>query len=163
MPIYKSDVPQLNRRTPELCLLLVDGPAIITDPPQEADQEDLLWRQDQQHCLFVVGLVMKTWWPPQKKLKSKPSPALMYIKSTCAPLRNPTAQLTPLSRKKLDWVRAKRATRTAAAFLSSRPACKCYPWALLQRANCIVLMAKWCFCSIPLQTTFTAMAPSSNW
>ena len=107
MPIYKPDVPQLNRRTPELCLLLVDGPAIITDPPEEADQEDLLWRQDQQHCLFVVGLVMKTWWPPQKKLKSKPSPALMYIKSTCAPLRNPTAQLTPLSRKKLDWERAK--------------------------------------------------------
>ena len=166
MLIYKSDVPQLNRRTPELCLLLVDltvaGPAIITDPPEEADQEDLLWRQDQQQSIFV-GLVMKTWWPPHKKLKSKPSSALMYIKSICAPLRNPTAQLTPLSRKKLDWERAKRATRTAAAFLSSRPACKCYPWALLQRANCIVLMTKWCFCSIPLQTTFTAMASSSNW
>ena len=117
MLIYKSDVPQLNRRTPELCLLLVDltvaGPAIITDPAEEADQEDLLWRQDQQHCLFDVGLVMKTWWPPQKKFKSKPSSALMYIKSICAPLRNPTAELTPLSRKKLDWVRAKRATRTA--------------------------------------------------
>ena len=73
MLIYKSDVPQLNRRTPELCLLLVDltvaGPAIITDPPEEADQEDLLWRQDQQHCLFDVGLVMKTWWPPQKSLR----------------------------------------------------------------------------------------------
>ena len=64
MLIYKSDVPQLNRRTPELCLLLVDltvaGPAIITDPTEEADQEDLLRQQDQQHCLFVVGLVMKT-------------------------------------------------------------------------------------------------------
>ena len=100
---------------------------------------------------------------PQIKFKSKPSSALMYIKSTCAPLRSPTAKLTPLSRKKLDWEEQKeqQALRAAADFLSSRAACN--PLALLQRAKLIVLMTKWCFCSISLQTTFTAMAPSSNW
>ena len=62
---------------------------------------------------------------PQIKFKNKPSSALMYIKSTCAPLRSPTAKLTPLSRKKLDWEEQEepRALRTAADFLSSRPAC----------------------------------------
>ena len=106
-PMYPNWIVGLRSSVSCLTSPTIAGPAIVTDPPEEADQEDLLWRQDQQHCLFVVGLVMKTWWPPQKKLKSKPSPALMYIKSTCAPLRNPTAQLTPLSRKKLDWERAK--------------------------------------------------------
>ena len=33
------------------------------------DQEDLLWQQDQQHCLFVVGLVMKAWSSPTRNFR----------------------------------------------------------------------------------------------